>query len=94
MVSPVSTSETTVPAGTDTSRSSPLAPVRLRPAPGTPEPARRNAEAQSDDPDSILHLYRRLLAARRASPALRLGSWEGLDGPEDVLAYRRREGDG
>jgi alpha-glucosidase len=36
-----------------------------------------------------LHLYRRLLAARRGSPALRLGRMEILDGPDGLLVYRR-----
>ena len=34
----------------------------------------RNVAAQEADPASMLWLYRRLLAARRASPALSLGS--------------------
>jgi alpha-glucosidase len=42
------------------------------------------------DPDAILHLYRRLLAARRASAALQLGNWSRLAAPDDVLAYERR----
>ena len=46
-------------------------------------------EAQRDDPTSILHLYRRLLTARRASPALASGSLQLLDGPEGVLAWQR-----
>jgi alpha-glucosidase len=49
----------------------------------------RNAERERHDPRSILHLYRRLLAARRASPALRHGDVALLDAPDDVLAYRR-----
>jgi alpha-glucosidase len=44
------------------------------------------------DPSSIVHLYRRLLAARRASPALRGGSWTPLEAPAGVLAYRREHG--
>jgi len=39
--------------------------------------------------DSILHLYRRLLAGRRRSPALHAGAWELLDAPAGVLAYER-----
>jgi len=58
--------------------------------PWPPDAANRNAEAMRADPASILHLYRRLLAARRASVALRLGSWEPLPAPDDVLAFRRR----
>src|SRR5207249_6133321 len=38
--------------------------------PWPPEPERRNAAALRADDGSILHLYRRLLAARRASAAL------------------------
>ena len=49
-----------------------------------------NAAALTADEGSILHLYRRLLAARRASPALHAGSWEALDAPAGVLAYERR----
>ncbi len=37
----------------------------------------------------MLHLYRRLLAARRASPALQLGDFEWVDAPADVVAWRR-----
>jgi alpha-glucosidase len=49
----------------------------------------RNVEHERRDPGSILHLYRRLLAVRRASPALRHGDITLLDAPDDVLAYRR-----
>jgi len=41
------------------------------------------------DPGSILQLYRRLLAERRASGALRLGAFAWLPAPEGVLAWRR-----
>ncbi len=46
-------------------------------------------ECQVRDPDSILQLYRRLLQARRASPALQLGDHEELAAPPAVLAFRR-----
>jgi len=46
-----------------------------------------------DDRAGFLSLYRDVLAARRASPALRLGSLELLDGPAGVVAYRRVLGD-
>lgn len=49
-----------------------------------------SASALAEDEGSIVHLYRRLLAARRASPALHAGSWELLDAPAGVLAYERR----
>lgn len=49
----------------------------------------RNVAAQLADPDSILHLYRRLLAARRASAALRGGGFSWLPSPGGVLAWTR-----
>ena len=61
--------------------------------PWPPSPATRNAAVLRGDGNSILHLYRRLLAARRASPALAAGSWRLLDAPESVLAYERRHHD-
>ena len=62
--------------------------------PWPPEAETRNVEAERADPGSVLHLYRRLLAARRNSPALRLGSLTPLAGPEGVLAYERvQDGD-
>ncbi|HET7721045.1 MAG TPA: DUF3459 domain-containing protein, partial [Acidimicrobiales bacterium] len=57
--------------------------------PFPPEPAARSVEALRADDASILHLYRRLLAARRASPALRLGGSTWLDAPAGVLAWER-----
>ncbi len=61
--------------------------------PWPPDPAARNVELLRADPSSILHLYRRLTAARRASPALRTGSVTLLPAPEGVVAFERREGD-
>jgi len=49
-----------------------------------------NVQTELDDPSSLLNLYRRLLALRRESMALRVGSF--LSHPassETVLAYRR-----
>lgn len=58
-----------------------------------PEADQRNAAALRRDPDSILHLYRRLLTARHASPALTHGALELLDGlPPGILGYRRHSG--
>ena len=56
-------------------------------------PTSATSTSLRDDPGSILHLYRDLLAARRGSPALQLGSIEVLDSPDDVLVYERRHGD-
>jgi alpha-glucosidase len=54
---------------------------------------RMNVAAQRRDPDSLLALYRRLIALRHATPALRRGSYRSLDGcPPDVFAYVREEG--
>jgi alpha-glucosidase len=58
--------------------------------PFPPEPGARSAEALEADESSILHLYRRLLAARAASPALSLGDVRLLDGlPDGVVGYER-----
>jgi alpha-glucosidase len=57
--------------------------------PWPPEPERRNAAALQDDPTSILRLYRRLLEARRRSPALQHGEWRWVPSPEGALAYER-----
>jgi alpha-glucosidase len=57
--------------------------------PFPPEPDRRNYESQRHDPSSVLHLYRKLLAQRRASDALRHGGFERLDLPDGLLGYRR-----
>lgn len=63
-----------------------------------PQPAGWGAlsvEAQSADPASVLALYRRLLALRRAEPALHgsalrwLSALDGSPLPDDVLAFAR-----
>jgi alpha-glucosidase len=61
--------------------------------PWPPSPADRNAESQREEPGSVLHLHRDLLAARRASAALRCGSLEIVDLDPQLLAYRREDGD-
>ena len=57
--------------------------------PWPPDAAQRSATVERNDPRSILSLYRALLAARRASPALRRGDFAYVDAPDGVLAYRR-----
>lgn len=57
--------------------------------PWPPEAATRSVAAQRADPGSILYLYRRMLAARRASPALRAGDQALLAAPDDVVALHR-----
>ena len=44
----------------------------------------------AEESQSILTLYRRLLAVRRACLALSVGDFALLDGVGDVLAYERR----
>jgi alpha-glucosidase len=46
------------------------------------------------DESSIVHLYRRLLAARKASPALQTGDHVDLEAPAGVVAWRRAGPDG
>jgi alpha-glucosidase len=60
------------------------------------DPAHRAlaVDRQEADPGSTLQLTRRVLALRRAHPALRLGRFETLFANADVLVLRRvREGD-
>jgi alpha-glucosidase len=53
----------------------------------------RNVAAQRDDPNSMLSLYRRLLALRRAEPALALGPFSLLPAEGDLLVYLRSSAD-
>lgn len=62
--------------------------------PFPPEAAERSVAAQRADPTSVLHLYQRLLTARRDSAALSVGAQELLDAPDGVLAWRRWAPDG
>ncbi|WP_315852206.1 alpha-amylase family glycosyl hydrolase [Rosistilla carotiformis] len=50
----------------------------------------RNVAAQDRDADSLLSLYRSLLALRRSHDALAIGEITLVDAAEDVLAYQRR----
>jgi len=61
--------------------------------PFPPSPETRNAETLLADPASILWLYRRMLAARRASPALHAGSFAWVETPAGVLGWERAAGD-
>ena len=54
----------------------------------------RNVAAQRDDPGSMAQLYRRLLALRRGSDALRSGDFSWVETPEGVLAYTRHSAGG
>ena len=48
-----------------------------------------NLAQQREDPDSIFHWYRDLIALRRERPALRRGDFEALETGDQVFAYRR-----
>ena len=61
--------------------------------PWPPEAESRNVEAQRRRRRSMLRLYRRLLAARRASPALHAGACGCSTRPAGTLAYERERGD-
>jgi alpha-glucosidase len=50
---------------------------------------RVNVAAQRDDPRSLLSLYRRLLATRRGSLALRLGAYRSLPSSRGVYSFER-----
>ena len=57
------------------------------------QPAQRSVASRVADEGSIAHLHRRLLHARRASPALRHGDLELVDLHDEVVAYRRTHDD-
>jgi len=49
----------------------------------------RNVAAQEAEPESLLHLYRRLLVLRREHDALRVGNIVLTDADDEVLSYLR-----
>ena len=51
-----------------------------------------NVEAQREDPGSVLHLVRDLIALRRARSDLRDGAYETLPAPDGAWAWRRGAG--
>jgi alpha-glucosidase len=57
--------------------------------PWPPDADLRNVAAERADPRSMLHLYRRLLARRRTSPALALGTLTMRDAPDGIVVYER-----
>jgi alpha-glucosidase len=50
-----------------------------------------NVAAQRDDPGSMLHLSRDLIAIRRARPDLHSGSYQALEAADGIWAWRRGE---
>ena len=57
-----------------------------------PEHDRVNVASEARDPQSVLSLYRALLALRRCEEALVTGQWEPVAAGEQVLLYERRRG--
>jgi alpha-glucosidase len=53
---------------------------------------RVNVAAERGDPRSMLTLYQRLIALRRATPALEIGSYARVPADGDLLAYIRAAG--
>jgi alpha-glucosidase len=51
-----------------------------------------NVETHKRNPRSMLALHRRLLALRRAEPALALGSYAPVEAADNLLAYAREKG--
>jgi alpha-glucosidase len=56
------------------------------------DPAARNVADQREDPRSVLHLVRDLIALRRQRADLRGGSYATLPAPAGAWAYRRGDG--
>lgn len=61
--------------------------------PVAPDYRTRNAEFQSENPRSMLNLYRRLIALRKESVALRVGSYLSHPSATDEVLMYRRESD-
>ena len=57
--------------------------------PMPPEWGAMTVAAQEPDPASTLSFYRAALAARRATPALAGAELRWIDGPADVVVFRR-----
>jgi alpha-glucosidase len=51
-----------------------------------------NVAAERDDPRSMLALHQRLIALRRATPALEIGSYAPVPAEGELLAYIRAAG--
>ena len=59
-----------------------------------PEAEHAGVTARRQDRDSMLSLYRRLIALRKRHPALIRGGYRSESAPDDVFAYRRTDPDG
>jgi alpha-glucosidase len=54
---------------------------------------RVNVATESEDPQSVLSLYRRLIRLRQSEPALMVGSYEAVPAEGDIVAYIRTDGE-
>ena len=61
--------------------------------PVTETDAPHTVAGQRDDPSSFFSIYRRLIRLRRASDALKVGSFRALGTEGEVLLYLREHGD-
>lgn len=71
------------------------APYGFGGEPWLPQPAdwaRFTVESEEADPDSMLHLYRRMLELRRSIPDLAGGALHWLELGADLIAFRRGDG--
>jgi alpha-glucosidase len=83
--------ECRTPMQWDAGRNAGFCPEGVAPwLPTSADATERSVAAQTDDPGSLLSCYRRLLSARRESPALHAGDLTLLDGRGDVVSYVRR----
>src|SRR6266700_758944 len=63
--------------------------------PVPPSAAQYNVSTEERDPDSIFNFYKRVIALRRESPALRDGGYVAVNRDDaNVLAYLRKSADG
>jgi alpha-glucosidase len=51
-------------------------------------------DAQRDDPDSVLSLFRSLVRLRKETPALAVGSYRTLPAPDGVFSFERYHAEG
>ena len=61
--------------------------------PVSPDHTRMSVSAQEDDPDALIHHYRRAIALRRRHPALAKGEHDGVKTDGDVVYFTRTLGD-
>jgi alpha-glucosidase len=73
----------------DASNNAGFSPAAAPWLPLNPDWPDRNVAVQTADPASMLALYRRLIALRRASPALSLGAYAPVSAEDGVMVFER-----